>query len=219
MPFRHDDFFKLRPFVHHLTAASNLPVLLAIGELRSAEALMKAAGQEALVRQRRKTGRHVEIGRARVHIRDQSPLHRGNVKLEDGWSFEDVVALLNRHTFFWPGKEDLPIPAGRKHFARYKGEDAVVLRVRTAALIEANAGAAPLFCRYNSGAPRCSRGRPSPRGSRTFLPAQDFPDPQGEVQELVFPHRARLPVAELQFRRLAEAKWQTVDTDTPLPPA
>jgi hypothetical protein len=101
MAFNLADFVRLRPFVHHLTAASNLPLLLAAGELRSAEILMRAAGQEALVHQRRGTGVHVLIGEARPHIRDQSPLHPGNVELEAGWTFEDVVALLNRHAFYY----------------------------------------------------------------------------------------------------------------------
>jgi hypothetical protein len=79
---------------------------------------------------------------------------------------------------------------------RYATEQPLILRVKVRDLIDANPDTNPQFCRYNSGAPRCSPKRPgrrSPRGPDTFVAASDFSGSPSKVVELVFPTAVKLP--------------------------
>ncbi|MEO1716406.1 MAG: hypothetical protein AAFR76_04775 [Planctomycetota bacterium] len=149
------------------------------------------------VRNRRRSGEWIECDGCRVHIRDQAPLHRGSVWLSDGWDFEDLVEHLNDHVFFWPGTANRPIAHGRRHFKRYSADDVVVLAIDTQALFASNSTLPPRFCRYNSGSPRCSGGRGSPRGPRTFLAAEEFHQRPSDVVEVTFRGAVRLDDCEV----------------------
>jgi hypothetical protein len=83
--------------------------------------------------------------------------------------------------------------------------DPVILRVRTEALLRENP--APLFCRFNSGAPRCSNGKKSPRGPDTFLPADQFTGTCGDVVELTFLHGVALPACS-NYRDVPSEPWR-----------
>ncbi|MBS0190790.1 MAG: hypothetical protein U0573_02720 [Phycisphaerales bacterium] len=184
-------FAVRRPRLFHLTAAANVDAILEGGLLESARVLMERAADTSYLRQKRKQHLTLRIGERVVHVRDQAPLHAGNMEMEPGTSFEDVIELLNERVFFWPGDERGPIVAGRNHFARYAGEDCKVLVVETEAMLALNPGVQ--FCRFNSGAPRCSGGRKSPRGAGTFLPPGACEFSAAEVQEVTFVGAARLP--------------------------
>jgi hypothetical protein len=136
-------------------------------------------------------------------VRDQDPLREGNCGLPAGFEFEDLIGLLNEHVFFWPGTAEGPIPAGRNHFGRYAEEvGAHVLRVRTSSMFAANPR--PLFCRYNSGAPRCNpRVGRSPRGRDTFVSAELFNGGPSNVVECVFRGAVSLP-EDVEYRSLGE---------------
>lgn len=190
MPFSLDTFAKLRPVLWHLTYEDNLPAIQASGRLLSAERLRVQAGAAAH-EGKRAEAQHLVLNGRPVILRDQQPLHSGNIAFEDGATFEDVLYLLNAHVFFWPGDEAKPVPAGRRHFKRYESEGGLVLKMSTAEVLGLNA--APLFCPFNSGAPRMSGGRKSPRGPSTFLPPCDFTGTSGEVVECVFQGQASLP--------------------------
>jgi len=198
MPLDLHRFIQLRPFLYHLTALSNVDLIRASGALHPAAESLTTGGAAQLLRTRRGTHEVVSVDGKRVHIRDQSPLHRGNVTLDDGWSFDDFVDHLNRHVFFWPGSVDGPIEHGRRHFQRNAAEDTVVFVLRTEAVLSANPTSVPYFCRYNSGAPRCSGGAKSPRGADTFQTADSFPRTAGAVVEVVFNGRVSLPVGDIQ---------------------
>lgn len=142
-----------------------------------------------------------------IRIRDQTPLHKGNLSLPPSWSYEDLVELLNDRVFFWPGDADGPIDYGERHFAKYAGEFPVVLRVPTADVLAANPGAPPEFSRYNSGSPRWSGGRPSPRGPDTFLGVGEFGMPPSRVVEVAFASRVRLP-DRTEIADGASGPWQ-----------
>lgn len=187
MPLDLERFVKLRPTLYHLTAASNAAHIRSSGRIDSAAALYRSAGIEPSIRCRRASEEWIRCDGDDVHIRDQAPLHRGNIDLSDGWRFEDLVAYLNEHVFFWPGKPEGPIPHGLRHFKRYAREKAVVLSFDTQELFAANADPGPRFCKYNSGSPRCTGGQRSPRGPGTFLRPSAFPHRAGEVIEVTFP--------------------------------
>ena len=114
-----------------------------------------------------------------------------------GFLFEDFVELLNRRVFFWAGQEHGPAgPAktyGGNHFETYSSERPVILRINFMSLMSANEGQQPLFCQYNSGAPRCSRGHHAPRGPNTFLHPAMFPKSAAGVAEVTFADQVGLP--------------------------
>ncbi len=198
MPLELSQFVKTRPYLYHLTARSNLKLIVASGRLRTAADLFAEAGENQLLRQRRRESRIVVCGGERVHVRDQAPLHAGNLKLGAKWTFEDFVEHLNGHVFFWPGTETGPIGYGKRHFERYAEEDHVVLVLKTDEMFSAQADSEPRFCRFNSGSPRCTGGQPSPRGPDTFVLARDFADTPSSVVEVTFRGSVSLPKGDLR---------------------
>lgn len=187
MPLDLDRFIQTRPCRYHLTATRNAERILSSHTLRPAADAFIEGGQPEMIRSRRRGSCTVPLLGDTVHIRDQAPLHPGNVALAPGWSFEDLVEHLNRHVFFWPGTDLGPIPYGVRHFHKYAGKGKVVLILNTAEVFAANESLPPRFCRYNSGSPRCSGGKPSPRGPGTFALAHDYIGTPGSVVEVTFP--------------------------------
>ncbi len=204
MAFTLETYSDARPRLFHLTARQNIDAILASRELRSAGAIFAQAGHGSEARTRRPDAKVIDLGGARTHIRDQRPLHAGNVRLPADWQFEDLVALLNAHVFFWPGAHSGPIAYGIRHFRRYRDDECVVLSVGASDLFAANAPRAPLFCAYNSGSPRCSCGRKSPRGPETFVAASAFPRGPGAVVEVVFRDHAVLPAHAVTLHEVTE---------------
>jgi hypothetical protein len=135
----------------------------------------------------------VTVDGERVLLRDQAPLHARNMRLTDGWSFEQFLRHLNDRVFFWPGGTGGPISYGVRHFDRYEREAPVVVRVPFAELLAANPGITPELCRYNSGSPRWSRGLAAPRGRDTFATPDVATFAPAQVVEVTFPGRVRLP--------------------------
>lgn len=68
----------------------------------------------------------------------------------------------------------------------------MILRVRTRDLADAAVDGLRL-CSYNSGAPRCNRGRQRPRGPDTFVPPGTFPRRASQVVEVVVHKAVSLP--------------------------
>lgn len=193
MAFNHEHFSGARPYLFHLTSRDNLDEIGKSRTLYSAAVIMRDAGDRTFLRRKRRNSVNFQVRRKTVNVRDQQPLHAGNITLEGGWSFEDVIHALNEKVFFWPGTRTGPISHGRRHFERYAHESPVVLRVSTAELYAANPNSEPLFCRYNSGSPRCSKGRGSPRGPRTFLKASEVDYTACNVVEVTFSVKVSLP--------------------------
>ena len=159
----------------------------------STEVLLTATGNRERLRTRRSITIPVFVGSQQVLLRDQVPLHPGNVEFQGGWEFEDLVAALNRRVFFWSGWKHKPISYGVRHFERYQSEKPLILRVRFEDLQHHNAGQVPFFCKYNSGAPRRVQGKASPRGPDTFLSADRCPYNPGDVVEVTFLDSVKLP--------------------------
>lgn len=193
MPFVLDTFVAARPFLYHLTSAENLVRICELGRLESASALLEQAQRGELLRERRAEHTRISVGGCEVWLRDQAPLHAGNVDFVGGWQLGDLVEALNKLVFFWVGGDSGPSDYGERHFERYRSEEPVLLRVPTAHLLAANKARQPLFCRYNSGSPRYSGGRASPRGPQTFVAHGTFLGGPARVVEVAFEERARLP--------------------------
>jgi hypothetical protein len=192
MAFTLAEFARLRPYLYHLTAVANLDRIRRTGRLFSAASIFTAADQRSLVTARRRTSELITLDGERIHVRDQAPLHLGNMELEPGWILDDFVAHLNARVFFWPGKEDSPISYGVRHYERYRDEPPALLRLPTQSLFDENPNGQPLFCRYNSGSPRCAYGRKSPRTAKTFVLAAEAPFSAANVVEVTFENAVRL---------------------------
>jgi hypothetical protein len=202
-------FQLIRPFLYHLTASENLHSIRSTARLDSAANLIRRGKWLALLRQHRTKHEQVVVNGRTVWLRDQTPLHEANVAFMDGWQFADLVEALHRMVFFWPGTPSGPISYGRRHFERYRSQVPVLLRIATADLLNVNDGLEPLFCRYNSGSPRYSGGRASPRGPNTFVSASHFGCTAGDVVEVTFRNAVKLP-SSTEFGLGPEGPWQAL---------
>jgi hypothetical protein len=193
MPFTISEFAASRPYLYHLTARENLPWLLATRRLDTAAQLLEAAGATHHLRQKRREHLPLLLGEHALLLRDQAPLHEGNIEFRGATTFEDLIESLNGRVYFWPGDGRGPSDYGQRHFERYQGERPTLLRIRFDSLRAANPGVLPAFCQYNSGSPRCSGGAKSPRGPETFVAAGRFSKGVGGVVEVTFERSVRLP--------------------------
>jgi hypothetical protein len=167
----------------------------------------RAAGRRELLRTRR--AEHVPVvlhDGERVYLRDQAPLFEKNIEFTDGCTLPQLVEHLNRRVYFWPGTESGPIDYGRRHFERYRTEQPAIIRMPFSSIAVANSNRVPLFCPYNSGSPRYSGGRASPRGPRTFVSAKSFPNGPAQVVEVTFEGSVKLPIGT-QVADDVEGDW------------
>jgi hypothetical protein len=186
-------FIELRPYLYHVTARENRSLLAREMILEPAAELMRRAGRPDLFRWRRPDPVILRIDGDQVILKDQRPLIEANLSLDGSWALEDFVEYLNQHVFFWPGRSDGPILHGVRLLARYDASAPLVLRVSTRDVIDANSGCEPLFCPYNSGAPRQQGGRRARRGPHLFASAERFQRRESEVVELAYRSRVALP--------------------------
>jgi hypothetical protein len=193
MSFALQVFIVRRPYCYHLTSRVNLLSIREFRRLDCAATLIAGAGRPDLLASRRTKHVAVEVNGAKVLLRDQSPLHAGNIAFSEGWQLGDLLRSLNERVFFWPGNAEGPSDYGRRHFARYAPESPVLLRASTANILAENQTNTPLFCRFNSGSPRYSGGLASLRGPDTFASSDRFPGGLADVVELTFLRRANLP--------------------------
>lgn len=203
-----DRYVEHQPYLYHLTDQSNLCRIREEKVLFCAAELMKRAGRTDLLRTRRQNHEPVEVNGSTVWLRDQEPLYRANIELTGGFTFEEFVETLNARVFFWPGKDKGPVRQGENHFGRYASERPAILRCHFQALRSHNPFAVPLFCAYNSGAPRTVSGKKSPRGPNTFLNACDSPRTPSKVVEVTFLGEIELP-PDTEVRQGSNGSWQS----------
>ncbi|UUO07895.1 hypothetical protein M4951_06160 [Blastopirellula sp. J2-11] len=209
MAFTDIHFTRTRPYLYHLTDRDNLNHIRATRAMLSAAVLLQQAGDNAYLRAKRQSSIQVKIGQRVISIRDQQPLHAGNITFQGGYGFADVIEMLNKRVFFWPGTSHGPISYGERHFLRYENDQPVILRVATADLFQTNSDVSPLYCRYNSGSPRCTGGKGSPRGPVTFALAEDADFTASNVVEVTFLNQVTLP-ARVEASDSINGPWRKV---------
>ena len=128
-----------------------------------------------------------------------------------GYTFDQFIESLNRRIFFWPGTDASPISYGIRHFERYRSEHPTMLRIDFQSLLSSNPADEPRYCRYNSGAPRCSHGQKSPRGPNTFQSADQFVGTPSAVVEVAFSGPLVLP-ANVKIGRLPSGPWRPLNS-------
>jgi hypothetical protein len=206
MPFTLDAFSQTRPFLYHLAYRENLKRIRSKRWLESAASLLTAAKRQGDVRTQRPEKLAITVEGSRVLLRDQAPLHAANIEFEGGWTFQRLLEDLNSRVFFWPGLEGGPNDYGVRHFEAYAAENPVMIRVAFESLRQVNPERPPLFTKYNSGSPRYSQGRPSPRGPDTFLLASQCIYPPNKVVEVTFRDSVLLP-DETEFAHHVTGPW------------
>jgi hypothetical protein len=205
--FTIQQFVALRPYVYHLTARANRARIKRTDALDPAAAILKASGNAGMLSMRRATGLQAKINGDVIHVRDQHPLHAGNVAFQGKWTIDKLVEEINERVFFWPGSASWVVSYARRHFHRYAAEKPIVLRMQFASLLSANVGRDPLFCKYNSGSPRWVSGKASPRGPSTFEKCGKAPFLPSGVVEVTFRSSVRLP-ADVEVADSYDGLWR-----------
>ena len=187
------NFVQLRPYLYHLTHRDNLERIRRTCVLETAAQIVELSRRNNLLSTRRRESERVNVDGTIIHVRDQKPLHQGNIAFAPGFTFEDLIDLINDRVYFWPGKDVGPIDYGQRHFDRYRDERPALVRVPTADVLDASNAARAEFCKYNSGSPRCVGGKRSPRGPETFVTADRASFTPGSVVEVTFRGGVELP--------------------------
>lgn len=174
MAFSIEEYAGLRPTLWHLTHHENVRLIRESRLLKPAEHLMSVISDVPRPNRQLHPGFPV--------LRDQKPLHEKCIAFEANFLMADFVRELNRRVFFWSGRPNGPVRAGRRAIDHYGTSD-VLIRLP---FLDAAKDQTPYFSRCNSGAPRMQHGKPVPRGRRTFLPAIECDFPPSEVIEVTF---------------------------------
>jgi hypothetical protein len=203
-------FIAFRPFAYHVTQGPNLTGVARARKLFPAADLIRRSGETHLLGTRREKARPITVEGQTYVLQDQKPLIFANAELQAGWREADFVEFLDQHVFFWPGVDSGPIKYGARLLDHYEGERPAVLRVGVVELFDANLELTPLFCAFNSGAPRMQGSRRGARGPDLFLPAHRFPRPAGKAIELVFRGGVNLP-SGAEFRTV-EGTWVPLES-------
>jgi hypothetical protein len=193
MAFTLQAYQQKRPYLFHLTRLENFSRILRTRQLESASHILNLAGQPNIALLHRANDLIVTIDGQDVIVRDQAPLHIGNVKFTGDWDGDKLIKEINKRIFFWSGSIRGPVANAQRHFDRYKKDKPIVLRIRFDELVQVNPAKQPYFCKYNSGSPRYTNGRASPRGPETFSPGIDCTFAPTEVIEVTFLHSITLP--------------------------
>jgi len=186
-------FAATRPYLYHLTSARNADRIVRERVIHCAQHVFHSSNQHHWINQKRTTTLTVAIDGMQIDVRDQQPLYEGKTKLEGGWTFSRLIRELNSRVFFWPGWDHGAISYGQRHFERYETEGPAIIRVKTEDMFALNEIEGPEFCKYNSGSPRTTLGKGSPRGPNTFLKCHRASYTPSAVVEVTFPKKVHLP--------------------------
>src|SRR5690349_20897884 len=94
-----EHFQNLRPFLYHLTDRENLARIRRSSKLTPAALLIADSGRKDLLRVRRRNHEVITIGKDVIRVRDQAPLHQGNVTFPSGYTLGDFIENLNSRVF------------------------------------------------------------------------------------------------------------------------
>ncbi len=193
MAFTLQAYQQKRPYLFHLTRPENFVRIKQTHHLESAAHLLNLAGQSNSGLHHRPSDLTITLDEYLVVVRDQAPFHAGNVDFTGGWNTDRLIKEINRRVFFWSGSLKGPVGNGRRHFERYQNDNPIVIRSRFDELVQVNPTKLAYFCKYNSGSPRSTNGKRSPRGPETFAPGIECMFTPSDVIEVTFLHRVTLP--------------------------
>src|SRR5205823_4706132 len=122
MAFTLQAYQQKRPYLFHLTRLENFVRIKQTHHLESAAHLLNLAGQSNSGLYHRPGDVSITLDEHVVIVRDQSPLHIGNIAFGGDWNADRLIKELNRRVFFWSGSLKGPVGNGRRHFVRYQND-------------------------------------------------------------------------------------------------
>jgi Family of unknown function (DUF7002) len=180
-------------YCYHVTALVNLRGIRRSGILLPAATLFRTVDQSELLSCRRTHDVQLRFQNQEILVRNQVPLDPDHIDLGSTETFEEYVACLNTHVFFWPGTATGPTFDGVRMSRRTAGVKSAMIRAPTRSLLEANEGSIVHLSTCNSGASWVKEGRKSQRGIGVFQRAESFADPAERIEEIMFRGSVNLP--------------------------
>src|ERR1035438_4994956 len=178
---------------YHVTSGANLASIRKSRVLWPAGTLLERANRPHFVRRRRTEDLLLRVEALQVLIRNQIPLDPSSLDLGSTCTLEEYVVCLNSYVFFWPGTAIGPSNDGVRMFERTDGTRAIVIRVPTRSLIEANLAAPKYVATCNTGVTWTERGIKARRGPEVFQCLDEFSEQPAHIHEICFKGEIRLP--------------------------
>jgi hypothetical protein len=178
---------------YHVTAVVNLRGIRRSRVLLPAATLFRRMDQSDLLGSRRTHDMQLRFQNHETLVRNQAPLDPNHIDLDSGETFEEYVACLNTHVFFWPGTASGPTHDGVRMFRRTAGVKSAMIRVPIHSLLEANESSIVHLSTCNTGASWVREGKKSQRGIGVFQRAESFAEPPEKIEEIMFRGSVNLP--------------------------
>jgi hypothetical protein len=178
---------------YHVTAVVNLRGIRRSRVLLPAATLFRRMDQSDLLSCRRTHDVQLRFQNQEILVRNQAPLDPDHIDLGSTETFEEYVACLNTHVFFWPGTASGPTLDGVRIFRQTAGVKSAMIRVPTRSLLEANEGSIVHLSTCNTGASWVGEGKKSQRGIGVFQRAESFAEPPERIEEIMFRGSVNLP--------------------------
>jgi hypothetical protein len=178
---------------YHVTAALNLRSIRRSRILLPAETLFRSLDRRDLLSRRRTRDVRLRLQGQEILVRNQAPLDPESIDLGSTETFEDYVACLNAHVFFWPGTASGPTPDGTRMFLRTEGVTSAMIRVPSRSLLEVNEGSLVHVSTCNTGASWVVAGKKSRRGVDVFQRTECFSESPARIAEISFRGSVSLP--------------------------
>ena len=197
MAVEFEKLIKRTPLLFHLTYVPSLERIRRTMTLESAGRLLELGNMQEWLRKRRERMLRFTVDDDNIVLTDQRPLTEGNIDFQGDWVVADLIEAVNKRVFFWRGDHSGLLMKDRGHYGSYneRGEQLAFLRIPFADAVAIADNSVPEYCRYNSGGPRCSGGKKSPRGPGTFVEARQADFTLGKVREVVFQDVFHLPTS------------------------
>jgi hypothetical protein len=178
---------------YHVTAVVNLRGIRRSRVLFPASTLLRRMDHSDLLSCRRMHDVQLRFQNQEILVRNQAPLDPDHIDLGSAETFEEYVACLNTHVFFWPGTASGPTLDGVRMFRRTAGVKSAMIRVLSRSLLAANAGSIVHLSTCNTGASWVGEGKKSQRGIGVFQRAESFSESPERIEEILFRGSVNLP--------------------------
>ena len=198
---------------YHVTAVVNLRGIRHLRVLFPASTLFRKMERSELLSCRRTHDVQLRFQNQEILVRNQAPLDPDHIDLGSAEKFEEYVACLNTHVFFWPGTASGPTPDGVRMFRRTAGVKSAMIRVPSRSLMEANEGSMVHLSTCNTGASWIGEGKKSQRGIGIFQRAESFSEPPDRIQEILFRGSVNLPDDSECSTRVGQ-RWRSLFAQT-----
>ena len=178
---------------YHITSVVNLRGIRLSRVLFPASTLFRSMDHSDLLSCRRTHDVRLRFQSQEILVRNQAPLDPDHIDLGSAETFEEYVAYLNSHVFFWPGTASGPTLDGVRMLRQTAEVNSAMIRIPSRSLLEANEGSIVHLSTCNTGASWVIEGKKSQRGIGVFQRAESFSEPLERIEEISFRGSVNLP--------------------------